>query len=65
MEDYDERTYLESDIKQRRTKKNERYLLHIGLFIITFITTTIAGAEWIRGTFGRTYEFSYLIKGLP
>ena len=65
MEDYYERTYLQGDIKQRRTKKNERYLLHIGLFIITFVTTTIAGAEWIRGTFGGTYEFSYLIKGLP
>lgn len=65
MEDYYERTYLESDIKQRSPKKKERYLLHIGLFIITFITTTIAGAEWIRGMFGGSYEFSYLLKGLP
>ena len=33
-------------------KKKDNYLLHIGLFIITFITTTIAGMEWTTGTMG-------------
>ena len=46
-----------------KTKKNN-YLLHIGLFIFTFITTTIAGAEWISATPG-PYEISFLAKGLP
>ncbi|PJA99150.1 MAG: site-2 protease family protein [Ignavibacteriales bacterium CG_4_9_14_3_um_filter_30_11] len=46
-----------------KTKKNN-YLLHIGLFILTFLTTTIAGAEWISGTPG-PYEISFLAKGLP
>ncbi len=65
MEDYYERTYLESEIKQRKLRKKNRYLLHIGLFLITFFTTTIAGAEWIRGSFGASYEISFLLKGLP
>jgi membrane-associated protease RseP (regulator of RpoE activity) len=31
--------------------KYKQYLLHIGLFIITLLTTTIAGAEWMFGRF--------------
>ncbi len=46
-----------------KSKKNN-YLLHIGLFILTFITTTVAGAEWISAKPG-PYEFSFLLKGLP
>jgi hypothetical protein len=42
------------DIPKQETsavqKKKDNYLLHIGLFIITFITTTIAGMEWSTGT---------------
>jgi membrane-associated protease RseP (regulator of RpoE activity) len=50
---------------QKRTKKDKKnYLLHIGLFIITFITTTIAGAEWTTGMAG-PYEVDHLIVGLP
>lgn len=45
-------------------KDNERYLLHIGLFILTFITTTFAGADWVSGKTG-PYELSYLWNGLP
>jgi membrane-associated protease RseP (regulator of RpoE activity) len=45
-------------------KDKNNYLLHSGLLLFTFITTTIAGAEWISGTFG-PYEVSYLLKGLP
>lgn len=31
---------------QENNKKNKRLLLHISLFVITLITTTLAGAEW-------------------
>jgi len=48
--------------RHRREKKN--YLLHTGLFLITFFTTTIAGAQWITGTPG-PYELEFLIEGLP
>ncbi len=45
-------------------KLKDNYPLHIGLFVVTFITTTIAGVEWTTGTMG-PYEFSFLVKGLP
>lgn len=45
-------------------QKKKRYWLHIGLFILTFITTTFAGAEWTTGTFG-PYTLDLLLKGLP
>jgi len=46
-------------------KKNKpKVLLHIGLFIITFITTTIAGVQWISAS-GGPYELSELLVGLP
>lgn len=43
--------------------KKNNYLLHIGLFVITFITTVIAGAFWTTGR-GGPYEFSFLENGL-
>ena len=46
----------------KRDKNN--YLLHGGLFLLTFITTTIAGAQWISGMPG-PYEISFLLRGLP
>lgn len=45
-------------------KRKENYFFHILLFIITLITTTLAGAEWIRG-YGRSMEISELAIGLP
>ena len=45
-------------------KPNERILLHVGLFIITFITTTLAGVEWISASMG-PYQLSELLTGLP
>jgi membrane-associated protease RseP (regulator of RpoE activity) len=45
-------------------KKKNNYLLHIGLFIVTFITTTIAGVQWTTGDFG-PYDIDTLLKGLP
>jgi len=40
-----------------RYKKAKSYALHILLFIITLITTTIAGTEWI---YGRSLLYSFL-----
>jgi membrane-associated protease RseP (regulator of RpoE activity) len=45
-------------------KKKDNYLLHIGLFVLTFVTTTIAGMEWSTGTAG-PYELESLVHGLP
>ncbi|MDP3830633.1 MAG: site-2 protease family protein, partial [Ignavibacteriaceae bacterium] len=41
-----------------------KFIIPVVLFIVTFFTTTLAGAEWIRG-FGTRFEFSELIVGLP
>lgn len=49
---------------KRYKKDKKNYLLHIGLFLITFFTTTIAGAQWITGT-GGPYEIEFLLEGLP
>jgi len=45
-------------------KKKDNYLLHIGLLIVTFITTTLAGVQWTTGTSG-PYDLDTLLKGLP
>ena len=44
----------------------KRVLLQLGLFIITFITTTLAGAEWTygRSIFAPNYSWSDFISGL-
>lgn len=47
-----------------KIKKLGNVLLHLGLFILTFVTTTISGVEWTTGLFP-PYEFSILEKGLP
>lgn len=51
-----------STVQIKRTK--ERPMLHLGLFIITFITTTIAGVQWTSAS-GGPYELSELLIGLP
>lgn len=45
-------------------KKKKNYLLHIGLFIVTLITTTIAGVQWVTGYPG-PYTLEILTLGLP
>ncbi len=64
MADFDNEIFgaYTEEVDVKKDKKN--YLLHIGLFILTFMTTTIAGAEWISGRPG-PYEISFLLKGLP
>lgn len=57
--------FSETFFKKIRIKKFEHnYLLHIGLFIVTFVTTLLAGLEWTTGRMG-PYEFNDLVRGLP
>jgi membrane-associated protease RseP (regulator of RpoE activity) len=49
---------------QRREREKNKVLLHIGLFLITFITTTLAGVDWLRTDPG-PYEFDFILYGLP
>jgi len=55
---------VQSEIPKPEMKKKNRYLLHIGLFILTFITTTFAGVLWTTNTAG-PYELDVLLTGLP
>jgi membrane-associated protease RseP (regulator of RpoE activity) len=45
-------------------KRKNSYVIHIVLFIVTFITTIIAGLEWTTGKMG-PFEFNDLVYGLP
>ncbi len=54
-------TYTPASFKN---KFKHNYLLHIGLFIVTFITTLIAGIEWTTGKTG-PYQMKDLYQGLP
>jgi len=44
----------------------KKILLHLGLFLITFVTTTFAGAEWVYGKsiFMENYSWSDFISGM-
>lgn len=48
----------------RENKYYQHPLFHLLLFIITFITTVIAGTEWITGTMG-PFDLESLSIGLP
>src|SRR5688500_7094824 len=57
-------------------KETKRIIFQIGLFIITFITTTLAGTEWVYGRyilagdpdgsihFNATYSWTDFINGM-
>lgn len=47
-------------------KETKRIIFQIGLFIITFITTTLAGTEWVYGKsiFAADYSWADFNKGL-
>ncbi len=45
-------------------KFEHNYFIHIGLFVVTFITTTIAGIVWTTGKIG-PYQINDFIHGLP
>lgn len=57
------RVYVTTSAKEKRKRVNS-YLIHIGLFIVTFVTTTLAGVEWTTGKLP-PYEFNILVNGLP
>ena len=57
------KVYVTTAAKEKQ-KRIKSYLLHIALFIVTFITTTLAGVEWTTGQLP-PYEFSMIAKGLP
>ncbi len=51
-----------SSVKKR--KSEQKYWIHVGLFLVTLVTTIIAGVEWTTGKMG-PYEFNDLANGLP
>lgn len=63
MSDYFSEPYYSMDVAKAKKEKN-KFLLHIFLFLLTFVTTTFAGMQWVLGT-GGPYELSQLLSGLP
>lgn len=61
---YQTQTVYTTTAAKEKRKRIKSYLIHIGLFIFTFITTTIAGVEWTTGKLP-PYEFYILAEGLP
>ncbi|MGA7720972.1 MAG: site-2 protease family protein [Ignavibacteriaceae bacterium] len=64
MPEYYNDTYERNEGDAVISKDKKNYILHTGLFILTFITCTFAGAQWISTQPG-PYELSFLLKGLP
>lgn len=64
MPEYPPDIYERHDKDAVISKDRKNYALHIGLFIITFITCTFAGAQWISVQPG-PYQLSFLLRGLP
>ncbi len=62
--DYQSSIYNRYHELQKKKKTYTRWLFHIALFIITFITTTIAGVTWVSNSPG-PYEFEFLLVGVP
>lgn len=71
MRDYHRQDYLESELNQSPKEKFKSYTIHLGLFIATFLTTLIAGAEWTSGTpfwsggYNFNFSWDFLSIGLP
>lgn len=44
-----------------------RLALHIGLFLVTFVTTTLAGSEWVHGAsiWTGAYGWKDFLEGMP
>ncbi|MCX6150158.1 MAG: site-2 protease family protein [Ignavibacteriales bacterium] len=64
MPDYFSEPYFSTNEPREKKKEKHNFVLHIFLFIITFVTTTISGMQWIKG-FGGPYEISSFVIGLP
>ncbi|MBS1977672.1 MAG: site-2 protease family protein [Bacteroidetes bacterium] len=45
----------------------KKILLHTGLFLLTFVTTTLAGAEWVysKSIFMEGYSWADFVSGMP
>jgi membrane-associated protease RseP (regulator of RpoE activity) len=64
MPDYYSEPTFSYSAQRKPAKAPKRYLLHLSLFLVTFVTTLIAGMEWTTGKMG-PYELDILFKGLP
>ncbi len=62
----DERDFYREYFTQQIPQKSvwSSWVVHLSLFLLTFITTVIAGMEWTTGKMG-PYEFNNLSVGLP
>ncbi len=52
---------------ERKRKRKKQLLIHLLLFVVTFIGTTLAGAEWSRGKFilhSEDYTWADFIMGM-
>lgn len=58
------KVYTTTAAKEKK-KKIKSYLIHFGLFLTTFITTTLAGVQWITGTPGPFDIDTIIERGLP
>lgn len=63
MSDYFSEPFFSMDVA-REKKEKSKFILHLVLFIVTFLTTTFAGMQWIMGM-GGPYELSTLSVGIP
>ncbi|HOI30784.1 MAG TPA: site-2 protease family protein [Melioribacteraceae bacterium] len=57
-------SYANKSYSSFLTSKKKSVLIHISLFVITFLTTIIAGMEWTTGKMG-PYEVNEMMRGLP
>lgn len=57
-------SYTNKSYSSFLTSKKKSVLIHISLFVITFLTTIIAGMEWTTGKMG-PYEVNEMMRGLP
>jgi membrane-associated protease RseP (regulator of RpoE activity) len=64
MSDYQSNLYNQYHQVQKKRESKNKILLHIGLFLITFITTLLAGAMWTTNT-PPPYDLEFLVYGLP
>lgn len=64
MADYYSDPIFSMDVPQNSSKEKNRIFIHIGLAIMTFLTTLIAGTEWTTGMTG-PFELDHLLVGLP
>jgi membrane-associated protease RseP (regulator of RpoE activity) len=64
MSDYQSNLYNQYHQTQKKRDSKNKLLLHLGLFLITFITTTLAGVAWTTNVAG-PYDIEFLVYGLP